>query len=580
MKKWIVSLFLVFTFAIFAKQVKIVLLETSDIHGRLFSYDYAVDEQKKDNGLTRIATLVKKERAENKNVVLIDNGDLLQDNSAELFNDEPVHPLMRALNDLKYDVFVLGNHEFNFEKAFLERNIKAFKGDVLAANVIKTADSKPYVKPYVIKRIDGVRVAIVGFLVPHIPIWEASTPEHFEGLKFLGAEESLSKTLKELEGKYDVLIGSFHLGREDERGGLGITDLAKKFPQFDIIFAGHEHAVYNTDVEKVKTIEPGAYGAYLAKGVVTFDTKTGKKTVKTENISTKDVPEDMEIAERYAYVDKKSKEHANEVVGEVTKTFIDRPDFITGEDKISTMPTATLMETPIIQLINTVQKHYAKADISAAALFNFDSNLKKGPFKRKDVAFIYKYTNTLIGVNITGENLLKYMEWSYSFYNQLQPGDLTISFDENIRGYNFDMFSGITYKVDPTKPAGERIVNPVINGKPLNPKATYRLAVNNYRFGTLSNLKLVTDADKYYDSYNELQDGGRMRDLIIKYITEEKGGKVTPQLDRNWEIINYNFKNPLLPKLAEKVKAGTIKIPSSADGRTLNVKSVKESEVK
>ena len=580
MKKWLLSLFLLLALVVLGKEVKIVLLETSDIHGRLFSYDYAVDEQKKDNGLTRVSTILKEQRKENKNVIVIDNGDLLQDNSAELFNDEAVHPLMRALNDMKYDVFVLGNHEFNFEKSFLEKNIKAFKGNVLTANVIRTADNKPFVKPYIVKNVDGVRVAIVGFLVPHIPTWEASTPEHFEGLKFLGAEESLSKTLKELEGKYDVLVGSFHLGREDEKGGLGITDLAKKFPQFDIIFAGHEHAVYNTDVDGVKTIEPGAYGTYVAKGVVVYDTKTKKKTVTTENISTKDVPEDKELVERYAYVDKKSKEYANEVVGEVTKTFIDRPDFVTGEAKISTMPTATLMETPIIQLINTVQKHYAKADVSAAALFNFDSNLKQGPFKRKDVAFIYKYTNTLIGVNITGENLLKYMEWSYKFYNQLQPGDLTISFDENIRGYNFDMFSDVKYKVDVTKPAGQRIINPTINGKPIDPKAIYKLAVNNYRYGTLSTLKLVTDADKYYDSYDELQDGGRMRDLIIKYITEEKGGKVTPQLDKNWEIINYNFKNPLLPKLAEKVKAGTIKIPASEDERTLNVKSVKESEVK
>lgn len=580
MKKLILAIFLTLAFAVFGKEVKLVFLETSDIHGRLFSYDYAVGEQQANNGLTRIATLVKQQRTENKNVILIDNGDLLQDNSAELFNDESVHPLVRAQNDMKYDIHVIGNHEFNFSKDFLERNIKGFNGDTVTANVIKTSDNKPFVKPYVIKKIDGVRVAIVGYLVPHIPTWEASTPDHFEGLKFLGAEETLKETLKELEGKYDVLIGAFHLGREDEKGGDGIPDLAKKFPQFDIIFAGHEHAVYNTEIGKVHTIEPGAYGTYLAKGVVTFDTNTKKKTVTTENLSTKDVAEDKDLMKKYEYVDKKSKEYAEEVVGEVTKTFIDRPDFITGEDKITSMPTATLEETPIIELINRVQKHYAKADVSAAALFNFGSNLKKGPFKRKDVAYIYKYTNTLIGVNITGENLLKYMEWSYSFYNQLQPGDLTISFNENIRGYNFDMFSGVKYKVDVTKPAGHRIVNPTINGKPINPKATYKLAINNYRFGTLSTLKLVTDADKYYDSYDELQDGGRMRDLIIKYISEEKGGKVTPELEHNWEIINYNFKNPLLKKLAEKLKDGSIKIPTSKDGRTLNVKSIKESEVK
>ena len=108
----------------------------------------------------------------------------------------------------------------------------------------------------------------------------------------------------------------------------------------------------------------------------------------------------------------------------------------------------------------------------------------------------------------------------------------------------------------------------------------YKLAINNYRFGTLLTLGLIKETDKYYDSYDELQDGGRMRDLIIKYITEEKDGKVTPQLDNNWEIIKYNFNNPLLSKLAEKLKDGSIKIPVSKDERTLNIKSVKESEVK
>ncbi|CAM3072172.1 metallophosphoesterase [Streptobacillus felis] len=388
MKKFLFSILLVLGLFSFTKEVKIVLLETSDIHGRLFSYEYAIDEQKADNGLTRISTLVKQQRAENKNVILIDNGDLLQDNAAELFNDEEVHPLMRVLNDLKYDVFVLGNHEFNFEKAFLERNIKGFNGDVLASNVIKISDNKPYVNSYVIKEVDGVKVAIVGYLVPHIPTWEAATPEHFEGLKFLNPEEALTNTLKEIEGKYDVLVGSFHLGRTDEKGGDGVLDIAKKFPEFDIIFAGHEHAVYNTSVGNVKIIEPGSYGTYLAKGTIIFDTENKTKNVTLENLSTKNVPEDKEILEKYSYVHEKSIAYSNEIVGKVTKTFIDRPDFITGEAKITTMPTATLMETPVIRLINTVQKHYAKADISSAALFNFGSNLTEGDFKRKDVAFI------------------------------------------------------------------------------------------------------------------------------------------------------------------------------------------------
>lgn len=579
MKKLVLVLLVLVSLLSFAKKVDIVILETSDLHGRLFSYDYAIDQTDKSAGIVKVATIVKEERAKNKNLILADNGDTVQDNSAELFNSESVHPMVRALNDLKYDFWTLGNHEFNFEKEFLLKNIKGFKGTVLSANIIKE-DGKPLVNPYVIKKIDGVRVAFIGMTPPHIPMWEASTPEHFEGLTFLDPEQAVLNTLKEIDGKYDVLVGLFHLGRTDEKGGNAVHKLAEKFPQFDIIFGGHEHAVYVEKINGVTLIEPGSYGSNVAKGVITYDTVTKQKTVTAKNIPTKDVKEDEELKAKYAYVDDKSKQYSNEVVGEVTDIFIKNPDFITGEKEITTMPTAQLMETPVIELINEVQQHFAKSDVSTAALFNFGSNLEKGPFKRKDVAFIYKYTNTLMGVNITGENLIKFMEWSADYYNQLQPGDLTISFDENVRGYNYDMLYGVDYKIDITKPKGKRIVDPKIDGKPIQKNKVYKLAVNNYRFGTLLTLGLIKETDKYYDSYEELQDGGRVRDLIIKYITEEKNGQVVPTLKNNWKIINYDFNNPLLGKLKEKVKNGEIKIPASSDGRTLNIKSIKESEVK
>ena len=579
MKRLVLLLLTLLSLLSFAKKVNIVILETSDLHGRLFAYDYAIDQPDKNAGIVKAATIIKEERAKNKNLILADNGDTVQDNSAELFNSEQVHPMVQALNDLKYDFWTLGNHEFNFEKEFLERNIKGFKGTVLSSNIIKD-DGKTFVTPYVIKNIDGVRVAFVGMTPPHIPMWEASTPDHFAGLKFIEPADAVNNTLKEIDGKYDVLVGLFHIGRTDEKDGDGVHKLAEKFPQFDIIFGGHEHAVYVEKINGVTLIEPGSYGSNVAKGEITFDTVTKEKTVTAKNIPTKDVAEDEAMKKKFAYVDEKSKAYSNEVVGEVTEIFIKNPDFITGEKEITTMPTAQLMETPVMELINEVQQHFAKSDVSSAALFNFGSNLEKGPFKRKDVAFIYKYTNTLMGVNITGENLLKYMEWSADYYNQLMPVDLTISFDENVRGYNYDMFYGIDYKIDITKPKGKRIIDAKINGKPVDKKKVYKLAINNYRFGTLLTLGLIKESDMYYDSYAELQDGGRVRDLIIKYITEEKNGKVTPVLKNNWKIVNYNFNNPLLEKLKEKVISGEIKIPASSDGRTLNVKSIKESEVK
>ena len=124
-------------------------------------------------------------RKENPNAVLIDVGDTVQDNSAELFNDLETHPMIQALNYMNYDVWVLGNHEFNFEKEFLARNIRNFNGAVLSANIKNTKDGSDFVLPYQLFDIEGVRVAVVGLVPPHIPMWEASSPSHFKGLEFL-----------------------------------------------------------------------------------------------------------------------------------------------------------------------------------------------------------------------------------------------------------------------------------------------------------------------------------------------------------------------------------------------------------
>jgi len=551
----------------------ITVLGTTDLHGRIYAHDYATDSGDSDAGLAKIQTLVKAERAINSNIILIDCGDTTQDNSAELFNNAAIHPMVDAMNTMGYDAWTIGNHEFNFEKSFLENNIATFNNSVLAANVYKT-DGTRFVEPYTIIEKDGVRVAIVGLLPPHIPIWEASAPSHFEGLTFTDPLEEATKVVAELEGQYDVLIGAFHFGREGEKGSTGAEDIANALPQFDAMFLGHAHAKLNEEINGVKIIEPGKYGWALAKAdieVKMTDAAYEVVSVTTENLETKAVAEDAEILAKYKYVHDQSVTDANKVVGSITADFIARPDYITGDDAITTIPTSQLEDSSVIDLINDVQMLYTGSDVSSAALFNVGSNLKQGEFKKKDVAFIYKYPNTLVGVNITGENLLNYMEWSTSYYNTYSEGDVTVSFNQDVRGYNYDMFSGMTYDVDLSKSAGSRVANLLIDGQVIDTSKVYKLAVNNYRFGTLLTNGWVVAEDKYYDSYEVMQDAGRIRDLIIKYVQEEQNGVIAPTVDNNWKIIGTNIDKSEQEMVFAKVLSGDITIPTSEDGRTLNV---------
>ena len=562
--------------------VKITVMQTSDLHGRIYPHDYATDSNDSDAGLAKIQTLIEAERAENPNNILMDCGDTVQDNSAELFNDLPIHPMVQAMNEMDYDVWAIGNHEFNFEKSFLERNIDAFEGAVLSANTYNEGTDTRWLDAYKIFEFDGVRVAVVGMLPPNIPLWEASAPSHFAGLEFTGTLEETDKVVKELEGKYDVLVGAYHLGPDGDHGFEGVEEIAEAYPQFDVIFAGHAHSKYTNEINGVKIIEPGKYGWALATADIEVVKKDGAfevASVEVENVESKKIDPDQEILDTFKFVHDESVEDANTVVGEITADFIARPDFITGDDSISTMPTAQLEDTAVIDLINDVQMFYTESDISSAALFNFGSNLKEGDFKKKDVAFIYKYANTLVGVNISGENLLKYMEWSAGYYNNYEAGDLTVSFNPEVRGYNYDMFSGLTYDVDITEDAGNRVKNVLVDGQPLDMNKTYKLAINNYRFGTLMGLELVTMDDKYYDSYETMQDKGRIRDLIIKYTMEEKDGVLAPMVDNNWKITGVTFNEQMQEKVFDLVRAGKVTIPTSEDGRTKNVQALNMGEL-
>ncbi len=567
-------------------EVTITVLGTADLHGYINSWEYSSDTAQAAAGMTKIQTLVKEEKAKSNNVILVDAGDTIQGNMMFGFNNNPVHPMVEAFNYMDYDTWTLGNHEFNFGQDLLNRNVAAFEGKVLAANLYKE-DGTRYANPYAIIEKSGVRVAIVGITNPNIPKWEASNPANLKGLKFTDPVEEAKKVVAELEGKYDVLIGTFHLGEGVEYTSTDSAKMvAEACPQFNAIIAAHAHSKFDniTSTSGVKIIEPGNNGWALAKIEVKVE-KTGDKYavkgVTTANVLTEKVTADKEMVDKFAGIHDTMRVNGNVVIGRVEKRFIDKADFITGADKITTMPTAMVQDNAVIDFINEVQMYYTGAEVSSSAFFKPDANLLPGEVKAKDMATIYMYDNTLVGVNITGKNLKAYMEWSAGLYNTYKPGDLATGFNETVRGYNYDMFDGINYQIDISKPVGSRIINATVKGAPIDDNRVYKLAVNNYRFGTqLLTLKLVTAQDKYYDSETVFgTDGGGMRALLGKYVKEVLKGKLAPKVNNNWSIVGADYEHPLKAEIIEKVKAGKIKIPTSFDGRTLNVRALNVDDV-
>jgi 2',3'-cyclic-nucleotide 2'-phosphodiesterase/3'-nucleotidase/5'-nucleotidase len=554
-------------------QTTITILGTSDLHGRLFSWDYAIDSEDINSGFVKVASVINEVRAENSNTIVVDNGDTIQDNMAELFNNAKLHPMVAALDELNYDAWVLGNHEFNFGMDVLNSSIRNSKVSVLAANIYRTATGKRFVKPYKIITKGGVRVALIGMTNPHIPRWEASNPDNFKGLVFTDPVVETNKVLNELKGKADVFVGVMHLGPNPEYGldGSGLRAVAGFNPELTAIIAGHEHLdIPGMLINGVLVVEPKSNGAKVSRIDLTLTNENGQWIVtdkKSRNIDVSGYPPDPAVIQKFQYVHDQSRADVNTVIGKISGDFL--PD---GVEMLPGIPYAQIKDTALVDFINEVQMYYTKADVSAAALFTNNSNLAKGDFKKKDVANIYKYTNTLIAVRVTGKQLKAYMEWSAKYYNTAKPGDVTISFNPDIRGYSYDMFSGVNYEINIAAPPGKRIENLTFKGKPVTDDITLTLAVNNYRFGNMVKDGYFNESDKVYDSYEKLGDKGRIRDLIVDYVRLNQN--ITPKVDNNWKITGVSLAHPLAGQVYDLVKSGAIKIPVSADGRTPNVKSL------
>lgn len=563
-----------------SSEVDIQILATSDLHGRFMPYDYAVNAADTSGSMAQLQTMIKGLRTSNPNTILVDNGDTVQDNSSALFNNDEVHPIILAMNEMGYDTWSYGNHEFNYGIPTLQKITSQFKGTALNGNVFDK-DGKSLGKAYEIIEKDGVKIAIIGMITPHITKWDGP---NLVGYTVTNPIEETKKAIVELnkltgEDKVDVMIATLHAGLEEEYGdGDSARQLAEACPELTAIVAGHAHSsIPNTKVNGVIITEPKNGGAELSKIDIKLTNTDGIYAVTSANsvvMSAKGGVADAELSAILQPYHEKAIADANVVIGEL------KGGDLVPADEVKGIPAAQVQDTAMIDLINKVQMLYGNAAISSAAAFKSDANIKEGQIIKAGTADIYKYDNTLVTLKVTGEQLKRYMEWSANYYNTYKPGDLTVSFNQNIRGYNYDMFSGVKYDVDVSKEPGQRIVNLTkTDGSKINDTDVLTLAVNNYRASSTllnetSGLFKGENVEVIFDSSKTMGDEARIRDLIRKYIVEEKNGVITPELDNNWKIIGNNWDFQARANAVKAINDGKVLLPLSSDGRTPNVASV------
>lgn len=555
------------------------ILATSDLHGKFVPWDYALNQESTSGSVAQLATAIKELRTDN--TILVDAGDTIQDNLANIFLDEDIHPMVLAMNELNYDVWVTGNHEYNYGTDVLKRIIGQQNAKVLTGNVYDP-DGNPLADDYTIIERNGVKVGIIGMVTPNITRWDSV---NLEGWTITDPVEETRKAIDEIKDDVDVLIAVEHMGVENEYdvSNSGVRDLANACPELDLIVSAHAHTqIAGEEINGVLVVENKNSGATLSEIHLELEKNEDSEwevvNRTSESLNMSDYAADEELVAALSKYDEMAKENATVVIGK-----LENGD-LTPENEIAGVPAAQLQDTAMMDLINTVQLYYTDADVSAAALFTMDANLKEGDIKRCDTSLIYKFDNTLYKLQMTGAQLKKYMEWSANYYNTWNPGDLTISFNEDMRSYLYDMFAGVNYEINIANEPGSRIENLTwTDGTEVKDDDVFVLAVNNYR----ANSQLLV-AGEVFEEGEDLPvllemdvkgDIGGVRELIGIYINDVKGGVIEPEVDNNWKITGNDWDEELHQKAVEMIANGELELPTSDDGRTPNVKSVTEADV-
>jgi len=544
----------------------LTVLGTSDTHGNVYNWDYYKaaeydDSAHNDVGVAKLAALVNKLRGEATGATLVlDAGDTIQGTPLATYyaKQEPItttgekHPMARAMNVLRYDAVTLGNHEFNYGLPLLNLWVRQLGFPALAANAVNARTGRPAFTPYVIKKVSlgrhapTLRIGILGLTNPGVAIWDRA---HVEGkLEFLDLVATAAKWVPIMRARgADVVLISAHGGDSGTSSyGPELPNenpsalIAERVPGIDAILFGHAHAevaqrfVTNTQTgEQVLLSEPSKWGQRLTKMDFELVRVKGRWSIAAKSsalLNTNAVEADPKVLAVVRAQHNKTVAYVNQVVAASTQEL--------------SAATSRYEDTPILDFINKVQTdtvtaaltgtEYASLPVlSIAAPFSRTAVFPQGDVKIKDVAGIYIYDNTLEAVVLTGAEVKAYLEYSAKYFRTLAPADpvdpATVS-DPAVPDYNYDVFSGVDYDIDISRPVGSRITRLQIAGADVDPAARFVVAVNNYRRSGGGNFPGIVKA-QIYNAQQEI------RQLLIDWAQAK--GAIDPAdfFVKNWQLV-------------------------------------------
>lgn len=545
--------------------VKLRIVETSDVHGCFFPYDF-INRQPKKGTLARVSTYVNQLREEyGDNLIMLENGDILQGQPTcyycNYINTDMTNVAADVVNYLGYNAQVFGNHDVETGHPVYDKWIRELKCPVLGANIINTETNQPYVNPYTIIQRQGVKIAVIGMLTPAIPNW--LNEDLWKGMRFEEMVKSARYWMDYVQKneKPDVVVGLFHSGKE---GGI-ITEeyeedaslkVAREVPGFDIVFFGHDHATHKSFVKNVEgkdvlCLDPSCNALQVADACIEIE--IGKRGKITKRIT-------GEIVDVTPYdIDQRYVSHFQAAIDSVNN-FVNRPIGV-FESALYTRD-CYFGSAAFTDFIHDLQLQLTDADISFNAPLSFDTSIPAGTVYVSDMFNLYRYENQLYVLRMTGEEVRKHLEMSYDQWvntmhspedhimllNDQKTDDQQRFMFKNL-AFNFDSAAGIDYEVDVTKPDGQKVrILRMSNGQPFDEKKWYKVAMNSYR-GNGGGELLTRGAGIPLKQIPEriiFQSEKDQRYYLMQEI--EKAGRLNPKAHGNWRFVPDEWVKPAIER--------------------------------
>jgi 2',3'-cyclic-nucleotide 2'-phosphodiesterase / 3'-nucleotidase / 5'-nucleotidase len=507
----------------------VVVVATTDIHGHATDWDYLAGRPF-PGGLARVATVVDSLKTRHPGqVVLVDAGDLIQGDPfatyfARVAPREP-NPVIEAMNLTGYDVVTPGNHDFDWGLPVTRGAMADAAFPYVSGNIYTLTGDTLLLRPYAVVRRRGVRIGVAGFTTPGAMVWNR---DQLRGkLRIERIPKVAGRVLELLRRESDLAVVVTHSGMGGSSSydttGIGSENTAAGLATLpvrpDLVVVGHSHReMRDSVIGGVHFVQPRPYAGSVSVSHIDMIRQRGRwkpVRIRSDLVSTARVAPSERLTQRLAAA------HG------LVRTWVSLP---LGEARGAMRATAARAgATPIIELVNHVQRKRTGADLSAASAFNLQAGFDSGTIRLGQVIGLYPFDNTLRAVRISGAQLKQYLEHSARYFQTDAVG--RVSINDSVPGFDFDMISGARYDIDLRRPVGDRIQDLAVNGRPVAPVDSFILAVNSHRHTGAGGYTMLRGAPVVYDK------GENIRDLLIEEIRTRKTIDPSDFDSGEWRIV-------------------------------------------